>query len=92
MKDVEYLKNESKPSERGSAMTTKQAILNQFECYRVTNYSNVRKYFISFYIRDDGNGINEYVSLDYMTADAATYAIVLDNTLGNFTLTRISPM
>ena len=73
-------------------MTTKQAILNQFECYRVNTDSKLRKYFISFYIRDDVNGINDYVALDYMTADAATYAIVLDNTLENFTLTRISPM
>lgn len=73
-------------------MTAKQAILDQFESYRVTNDSKLRKYFISFYIRDDGNGIHEHVILDYMTADAATYAIIMDNTVENFTLDRIIPM
>lgn len=73
-------------------MTVKQAILRQFECYRVTDNPKVRKYFISFYIRDDGDERHEYVVLDYMTADAATYAVILDNTSNNFTLARISPM
>lgn len=72
-------------------MTTKQAILSTFETYRA-KASWQRQYIISFWISDE-NGINEFVSLDHMGADAATYAIVMDNHPDNvLTLSEISPM